>query len=717
MAEIHVLDKHTAELIAAGEVVERPASVVKELLENSIDAGASQITVSIESGGVRLIEISDNGTGIEAKYIPTAFIRHATSKIRTEDDLTSIHTLGFRGEALASIASVARVEVLTRTEADECASLYRIEGGEEQPIEPGARGVGTTIRVCDLFFNTPARMKFLKKDSSEGTFVADIVGHVALSHPEVSFKFIREGKLQYVTPGDGQLRSAAYAVLGREFSRDLVEVDNREGVYRVWGLITQPRSCRASRSMQYFYINGRYVRNRTMMAGMEMAFKGTMMQGKFPGGILLLEMPADLVDVNVHPAKTEVRFARENDIFDLVYHAVKLALSQPGTGERQFVFDSEKENDASNKYENSGNKEENAVKNNNFTGLSAVISGQAEPGSLPHLEEKPLRPAAPAASVTPRPTQPSAPERDILPLPVKAPEKAAPASEHTWTTVAASEPLPMNAALHSPEPPQKESVLEPPPFRAASSESQLDIEADIDLPDVTRDHMAAWEPAPEEPERPPLPEASDEPQQSAVPEQLGFDVQDGPEPLRYVGEIFRTYILAERGDEICIIDKHAAHERQLFEKLAAHYGDVPSQLLLEPLVVELSAEEKTALLANLDLLESAGLEVSDFGGSSVCLRSVPADVEQGSAEDLLVELAAKLAHGSRDALNERTEWVLHSISCRAAIKAGDHTSPQELMALAEKILSGEVPPFSPHGRPCVLKLTRKELEKQFGRIV
>lgn len=717
MAEIHVLDKHTAELIAAGEVVERPASVVKELLENSIDAGASQITVSIESGGVRLIEISDNGTGIEAKYIPTAFIRHATSKIRTEDDLTSIHTLGFRGEALASIASVARVEVLTRTEADECASLYRIEGGEEQPIEPGARGVGTTIRVCDLFFNTPARMKFLKKDSSEGTFVADIVGHLALSHPEVGFKFIREGKLQYVTPGDGQLRSAAYAVLGREFSRDLVEVDNREGVYRVWGLITQPRSCRASRSMQYFYINGRYVRNRTMMAGMEMAFKGTMMQGKFPGGILLLEMPADLVDVNVHPAKTEVRFARENDIFDLVYHAVKLALSQPGTGERQFIFDSEKENDVSNEHENSGNKEENTVKNNNFTGLSAVISGQAEPGSLPHPEEKPLRPAAPAASVTPRPTPPSAPERDILPLPVKAPEKAVPASEHTWTTVAASEPLPMNAALHSPEPPQEESVLEPPPFRAASSESQLDIEADIDLPDVTRDHMAAWEPAPDEPERPPLPEALDEPQQSAPPEQLGFDVQDGPEPLRYVGEIFRTYILAERGDEICIIDKHAAHERQLFEKLAAHYGDVPSQLLLEPLVVELSAEEKTALLTNLDLLESAGLEVSDFGGSSVCLRSVPADVEQGSAEDLLVELAAKLAHGSRDALNERTEWVLHSISCRAAIKAGDHTSPQELMALAEKILSGEVPPFCPHGRPCVLKLTRKELEKQFGRIV
>ena len=731
MAEIHVLDKHTAELIAAGEVVERPASVVKELLENAIDAGSTQITLSIESGGVKLIEISDNGSGIEAPYIPTAFVRHATSKIRTEDDLNHIHTLGFRGEALASIASVARVELLTRTAEAECASCYHIEGGEEHPIEPGARGVGTTIRVRDLFFNTPARMKFLKKDSSEGTFVADIVAHVAMSHPEVSVKFIREGKLQYVTPGDGQLRSAAYAILGREFSRDLVEVDNREGVYRVSGLITQPRSCRASRSMQYFYINGRYVRNRTMMAGMEMAYKGTMMQGKFPGGILILEMPTDLVDVNVHPAKTEVRFARENDIFDLVYHAVKLALAQPGTGERQFVFDelqNEKNNEKSKNTENNDILIDTTVKKNRFTGLSAVLPGQAEPGAL---HAHPSAPAAQSISAAPKasagPTLAGTPV-SAPPAPLKA--AALPEKENvsTWTTVATAAPIYADVSLHSPLRPDTDgagerSELEPPTFRPASSETQLDVEPEgLDGEDAEfrQDHMAAWSPAPA-----PQPE---EPQESApsvgfagelpgTPEQMGFDVQEGPEPLRYVGEIFKTYILAERGEEICIIDKHAAHERQLFEKLAADYGEVPSQLLLEPVVVELSAEEKTALLANLDLLESAGLEIADFGGSTVLLRSVPADVEQSSAEDLLIELADKLAKGSRDALNEKTEWVLHSISCRAAIKAGDKTSPQELMALAEKILSGEVPPFCPHGRPCVLKLTRKELEKQFGRIV
>ena len=713
MAVIHVLDKHTAELIAAGEVVERPASVVKELLENSIDAGATQVTVSIESGGVKLIEISDNGTGIEAEYISTAFIRHATSKIETPDDLTNIHTLGFRGEALASIASVARVELTTRTEVDEFATVYRIEGGEEVSREPGARAVGTTIRVKDLFYNTPARMKFLKKDSSEGTFVSDTVTHVALSHPEVSVKFIREGKLQYVTPGDGQLRGAAYAVLGREFSRDLIELKNQEGVYRITGLITPPKSCRASRSMQHFYINGRYVRNRTMMAGMEMAFKGTMMQGKFPGGILLLEMPADLVDVNVHPAKIEARFARENDVFDVVYHAVKLALAQPGTGERLFTFEADKKEEKAENSKKDADIIKNDVKNNNFTGLSAIIRGQADPGVLPQQHWEPAKPAA-------------APQQ---PAPSAAMQIPTAPSEPRWKGSAQNEDmLDPFVTLHSPK---LETTKAPEPFRAAASETQLDVEPEFGETKLhsPQDHMAAWNPAQEAPKEEPesapcaetepdAPEAAEQETVPAEPEQMNFDpTADQPEPLRYVGEVFRTYILAERGDELCLIDKHAAHERQLYEKLAANYGNVPSQMLLEPAAIDLAAEEKQALLDNIPLLENAGLEIADFGGNTVVLRAVPADVEPQNAESLLVEIANKLLKGGHDALNEHTEWVLHSISCRAAIKAGDKSSPQELLALAEKILSGEVPPFCPHGRPCVLKLTRKELEKQFGRIV
>ena len=713
MAVIHVLDKHTAELIAAGEVVERPASVVKELLENSIDAGATQVTVSIESGGVKLIEISDNGTGIEAEYISTAFIRHATSKIETPDDLTNIHTLGFRGEALASIASVARVELTTRTEVDEFATVYRIEGGEEVSREPGARAVGTTIRVKDLFYNTPARMKFLKKDSSEGTFVSDTVTHVALSHPEVSVKFIREGKLQYVTPGDGQLRGATYAVLGREFSRDLIELKNQEGVYRITGLVTPPKSCRASRSMQHFYINGRYVRNRTMMAGMEMAFKGTMMQGKFPGGILLLEMPADLVDVNVHPAKIEARFARENDVFDVVYHAVKLALAQPGTGERLFTFEADKKEEKAENSKKDADIIKNDVKNNNFTELSAIIRGQADPGVLPQQHWEPAKPAA-------APQQPAPSAAMQIPTAPSVPR---------WKGSAQNEDmLDPFVTLHSPK---LETTKAPEPFRAAASETQLDVEPEFGETKLhsPQDHMAAWNPAQEAPKEEPesapcaetepdAPEAAEQETVLAEPEQMNFDpTADQPEPLRYVGEVFRTYILAERGDELCLIDKHAAHERQLYEKLAANYGNVPSQMLLEPAAIDLAAEEKQALLDNIPLLENAGLEIADFGGNTVVLRAVPADVEPQNAESLLVEIANKLLKGGHDALNEHTEWVLHSISCRAAIKAGDKSSPQELLALAEKILSGEVPPFCPHGRPCVLKLTRKELEKQFGRIV
>ena len=689
MAVIHILDKHTAELIAAGEVVERPASVVKELLENSIDAGATKVAVTIERGGVSLIQVADNGSGIEAEYISTAFIRHATSKIQTQEDLESIHTLGFRGEALASIASVARVEVLTRTEPDEFACCYRIEGGDELGMEPGARPIGTTISVRDLFYNTPARMKFLKKDSSEGTFVGETVSRIALSHPEVSVSFVREGKLLYKTPGDGDLRSAVYAVLGKEFARDLLAVKSSMGNYSVSGLITPPRACRASRGMQFFFINGRFVKNRTMMAAMENAYRGTLMQGKFPGCVLMLDMPAQLVDVNVHPAKTEVRFARENDVFDAVYGAVKNALGQPGSGEQQFQFAAgqspEKE-----PVKQSAAQPEATEKVFNFTVKQDDFTVKTEPkkaetgGIWPVLPKK---------------------EEPLEPIVTVPDEEDAPRISRVWQNSQSSFAKPVGEGFHSEPVPlakysEPEELKEEPAGQWGAAAVQPVPRPEPAKPEESAEQTAFTQPAAE----------SQEPrQQTMEPEQTS-------QPLQYVGEVFKTYIITQRGQEMCLIDKHAAHERILYERLAADYGKVSSQLLLAPVTVNLSAEEKNAILEHEALLRDAGVETEDFGGSTVLVRSVPADVETPDVEGLICELAAKLARGSRDALSEKTEWVLHSIACRAAIKAGDRTASAELMHLAQDILDGKVPTFCPHGRPVVLKLTKKELEKQFGRI-
>lgn len=700
MAVIHVLDQHTAELIAAGEVVERPASAAKELLENAIDAGATQITLSITRGGIAQIQVSDNGSGIEAEYISKAFIRHATSKIQTESDLEHIHTLGFRGEALASISSVARVEVLTRTEQDEFACSYRIEGGKELGMEPGARPVGTTITVNDLFYNTPARMKFLKKDVSEGTFVADVILHAALSHPEISFRFIREGKQQFVTPGDGKLQSAAYAVLGREFSRDLIAVDTATGAYRVTGLITPPRACRASRGAQYFYINNRYVKNRTMMAAMENAYKGTLMQGKFPGGILSIEMPAELVDVNVHPAKTEVRFAREGDVFDAVYAAVKQALTTPGTGECRFDLGDRAPVEPT-KTGLSANLPRTAPVNaaaNKPAGQSGFTTVSAAEYREKYMGEKP------APKLNSRPTitevySPLAPAGMRSPMVKPVVAEGIPDAPKVVVPVPAMEP---DITIY-PDLPAENSAND----GAATEKLNGFTDKNDDITEISAPEL------PIQKEGTPVPAQLEQ----VIPEQTTLLPEPEIEPLQYVGEVFKTYIITQRGNEMCLIDKHAAHERLLFEQLAADYGNVPSQMLLVPVQVDLSAEEKQGLMQNESLLRDAGMEVEDFGGNTVLVRSVPADVAVDNVEDLTVELAAKLAQGSKDALSEKTEWVLHSISCRAAIKAGDKTGPEQLLRLAEEILAGKVPPFCPHGRPVVLKLTRRELEKQFGRIV
>lgn len=668
---IHVLDQHTAELIAAGEVVERPASVVKELAENAIDAGAGSIVVEIDKGGISRICVQDDGGGILSDEIPIAFLRHATSKVRTKEDLEAIATLGFRGEALASIASVSQIQLLSKTPEDEFASVYTIHGGVEIGLLPGARPVGTTITVENLFYNTPARMKFLKKDVSEGTFVSETVTRLALSHPEIAFRFVRDGKQVFSTPGDGKLQSAAYAVLGAGFSRDLLPVDGGNERYTVSGLITPPRGGRASRSMQFFFVNGRFVKNRTMMAALEQAYRGTMMQGKFPGAVLFMQMPADLVDVNVHPAKTEVRFARESDVFDAVYKACKSALMETGASHSSFKMPQPEEQHA----------------------VRAAIEGTA-----------------------PKTPQPATTAAQNLPSGSFSAGGKPPVPQATHSRIQAYNNMVDTLASDTMAAPYQTATAPPP---APVKEWGLNIENDTPEEPLQRGNAAQ---APQETAAPlpPQQETPAAPAAAILPlaEQTSFTLpaQEQASALRLVGEVFKTYIVAEVNNAICLIDKHAAHERILYEQLLAGRGKTSAQQLLSPVAVVLSAAEKTALLQNKEVLEEAGIELDDFGGNEVLLRAVPADVEPKSLEDLVIEVAQRLTLNSKDTMNEKTEWVLHSVACRAAVKAGDKTSPQELVKLAGDILEGIVPPFCPHGRPVVLEITRKELEKQFGRL-
>lgn len=663
---IQVLDQHTAELIAAGEVVERPSSVVKELCENAIDAGAKNITVEIEKGGIALMRIQDDGSGIAAEEIPTAFLRHATSKLRTKEDLDAINTLGFRGEALPSIASVSQVELLTKTEQDEFASQYSIWGGQEKGLEPAARPTGTTMTIRNLFYNTPARMKFLKKDTSEGTFVTEVVTRLALSHPDIAFRYIRDGKQIFVTPGDDKLQSVAYAVLGKEFARDLLEIEGGDEKYQIQGLVTPPRASRASRSMQFFYINGRFVKNRTMMAALEQAYRGMMMQGKFPGCVLFLQMPPELVDVNVHPAKTEVRFARESDIFDVVYKTVKNALVQATATHSTFAFD----------------KKATAA-----TPAQGAASKPVETLVRPNVKKEEAD--VPAAEQTPKPAYVA---------PIAGAGRITAYNQMVDTLAANSDAVPYQTE-------EKTQV----PVR----EFALDIEPEEAVAESVQAREYAVVPPVEQPVE----------MQEAIPavpavEQVAFTSPEAEvaAPLRLVGEIFKTYILAEADGVLCVIDKHAAHERMIYEQLMESRNAPGAQMLMAPVNVTLSAAEKNALLQNAEALMAAGIEVDDFGGNGVLVRSVPDDVSPDNVTDLVIELAARLVVNEKDTMSEKTEWVLHSVACRTAIKAGDKSRPEELLELARKILREEIPPFCPHGRPVVLEITRKELEKQFGRL-
>ncbi|WP_322182476.1 DNA mismatch repair endonuclease MutL [Neglectibacter caecimuris] len=642
MPKIRVLEKQIAELIAAGEVVERPSSVIKELVENSMDAGASVITVEIRRGGITFMRVTDNGCGISLEDVPTAFLRHATSKITRQDDLDSIMTLGFRGEALASISAVSHVELLTKTAEAETGVRYMC-GGEEEPLmEEAGCPEGTTILIRDLFYNTPARMKFLKKDATEGNSVAGVMDKLALSHPEISFRFIRDGKEELRTPGDNKLSSAIYGVYGKEFLSTLIPVDYEYERVKVTGYISKPSGSRPNRSMQNFFINGRYIRSRTAMAALEEACKGSIMVGKFPACVLHLSLSFGAVDVNVHPAKLEVRFVNERPIFDAVYHAVKSALNT-----------------------------EDAPK-------------------VMELKSSGVQPYAPVLERQ---------EQMKLPVPGEAPQTPTNAPPKMREAAVLRDSVQGRDTFHS----FAQRVLEPEPEKAAFTpveESSILLSASQKEPSFSESVEEAL---------PSLKEKSAVPQEA--PKQLLGEFHS-----RILGEAFGTYILVEYSrEELMFIDKHAAHERLLYEKLKQQGQSGEAQALLEPVPVTLDKEEYSAVLARQEELLSAGFEVEDFGRGTVLIRSVPLLLDGSDAAASIMEIAGYLASSKKDFTTEHMDWVYHNVACRAAMKAGDTTTREELISLAEELEKNPQVRYCPHGRPVYILLKRREIERQFGR--
>lgn len=612
MAKINKLPKHMADLIAAGEVVERPASVVKELMENAVDAGATSITVEIQHGGISYIRVTDNGCGIDREDVKTAFVSHATSKIKTAEDLNTILTLGFRGEALPSIAAVSKVNMITKTATEEMGTSLTIEGGIITDFSDAGCAVGTTMIVRELFYNTPARMKFLKKDVSEGNYVASAVEKLALSHPEISIRFIRDGKQVFTTNGDGNLQNVCFSAFGKDFSNGLLNVDGVVGNVSVNGLVTPPFNCRGSRGMQYFFVNGRSVKNTTIMAAFENAYKNSVMVGKFPGGVLFITLPPTLVDVNVHPSKIEVRFSDEKAIFDAVYHAVKSALS-----------------------ENTSLKQAN----------------------LP--EKKPIF-------------------NEVF---------AKPQQEFKQTTVQENITY-------------TEKVLKPLSVFDVVEDVKTDYVAEDDDPLKIEFPIS-------------IPETKVEVQETITPK-IATPTEENV--IRFVGEAYKTYIFIELNGKLCVIDKHAAHERILFNKLKSQSQNSGSQMLLAPITVTLGKEEYIAVTENIETISKSGFDIEDFGNGTVIVRSCPMDLDNCEIAPLISEIAEYLTKNRRDITNEHLDWIYHNVACRSAIKAGDDNSEAELLALAKQVVSDNDVRFCPHGRPVMIEISKYELEKQFGRV-
>jgi DNA mismatch repair protein MutL len=654
---IHLLDKKVSELIAAGEVVERPASAVKELLENAIDAGATAITLEIKNGGVSFIRLTDNGGGILREDAPTAFLRHATSKVSTQDDLAAIGTLGFRGEALASIAAVSKTELITRTAEELAGTHLSLEGGDI--IESGDAGCpqGTTIIVRELFYNTPARMKFLKKDTTEGSAVTAVAQRIALSHPEVSLRFIKDGREELHTPGDNKLISAVHSVLGREFASSLIEVGYTLAHINVTGYISKPLAARPNRNMQFFFLNGRLVKSKTMMAALEEAYKNNIMVGKYPGCVLHLEVNPALADVNVHPAKLEVRFANEHEIFEAVYYATKNSLTKD---DERPTFDIK------------GNKVEAGSPQ---TGAKSVSE---RGGNLPQTFTKMKL----DTSLTR--------DDDFIADDIKNKDK----NENEEQQMR----LIMNSTPLQPEREETQAVYNTvrsvyePVSHGTFNSVNIDIEVEPDDSAENKKLSASYRK--KEPEDPT--EISD---------------ADG---VIVLGQCFGTYIMAQKGDSLWIIDKHAAHERILYEKVKKQRR-ASSQVLLEPVTVTLPAEEYAAAVENIELLEQAGITVEDFGGSTLLVREAPLELSGQDIPALVSETAGLLLAHKKDITPARLDWIFHSVACRAAIKAHDRTTLPEMQSLAEIVLCSNDILYCPHGRPVAFELPRRDIEKKFGR--
>ena len=668
MPHIQVLDSHVADLIAAGEVVERPASVVKELLENAIDAGARAVTVEIQHGGMSYIRVTDNGCGIPPADVETAFLRHATSKVRTEHDLAAIGTLGFRGEALAAIAAVSRVEILTRSGGNDLGVALTLEGGVVTGREDAGCPQGTTMVVRDLFYNTPARLKFMKKDTAEGAAVFAAVQREALARPEISFKFLRDGKQELLTPGDGKLQSALYAVLGRELALGMLPVKGSgEDAVTVEGFASLPACCRGSRNYQFFFVNGRFIKSRLLMAALEQAYQNQRMVGKFPACVLHLTTRLNGVDVNVHPAKTEVKFVSEKKIFDAVYHAVLGAL-EANARPPQAHLDAPKKPAG----------HDTVTPNQTFLNLSSEEYRRAV---QTRSQPKTWAPARPKTEVprqeTVRPVRQTGgvPLHDFArptfstPAPVKTKPEPEPVKEKDVPTAASTpEPETVPTSVTAAEP---ETVAEPVPAMVETK------------PQITQP----------EPEPEPQPE---------------------PEPWTVRGELFQTYVLVEQGEKAFFIDKHAAHERMNFDKLKAAGYTPMVQLLLTPVVFTPAPEEYAALLEHTDELERFGFSCEDFGGGAVVVRQCPDYVDAGEAEATLLELAGDLLSARRTDPDGVRDHLLATMACKAAIKGGQKNGPAELERVAEAVMSGKVK-YCPHGRPVAIELTKTQLEKLFKR--